>query len=111
MKTKIKNILNLNMRQLSSQHLIIYMISQFTWYFAILVLGALAIQMTVFPVVDLPFAQAISSTFIIVIGMKINTEYSNTLFKDWLVGELFAKSLMFTIYVVLEYIIHTFWGI
>lgn len=111
MKTRIKEILNLNMRQLSSQHLIIYMISQFTWYFAILVLGALAIQMTVFPVVNLPFAQAISSTFIIIIGMKINTEYSNKLFKDWLIEELFAKSLMFALYALLEYIIHTFWGI
>lgn len=111
MKTRIKNILNLNMRQLSSQHLIIYMISQFTWYFAVLVLGAFAVKATVFPIIDLPFVQAISSTFIIVICMKINTEYSKTLFKDWLVGELFAKSLMFTIYIVLEYIIHTFWGV
>lgn len=111
MKTKIKNILNLNMRQLSSQHLIIYIISKFTWYFAILVLGAFAVKATVFPVIDLPFVQAISSTFIIVICMKINTEYSKTLFKDWLVGELFAKSLMFTIYIVLQYIIRTFWGV
>lgn len=111
MKTKIKNILNLNMRQLSSQHLIIYMVSKFTWYFAILILGALAIQMTVFPVVDLPFAQALSSTFIIVIGMKMSTEYSNKLFKDWLVEELFAKSLMFALYTILEYVIHTIWGV
>lgn len=111
MKEKLKDMLNLSMNELSSKHIIVYMISKFTWYFAILILGALAIQMTVFPVVNLPFAQAISSTFIIIIGMKINTEYSNKLFKDWLIEELFAKSLMFALYALLEYIIHTFWGI
>lgn len=111
MKTKFKEIINLNMKELSSQHMMIYMISKFTWYFAILILGALAIQMTVFPIVNLPFAQAVSATFIIVIGMKINTEYSNKLFKDWLIEELFAKSLMFGLYALLEYVIHTIWGI
>lgn len=107
----MKKILNLRMRELFSQHIVIYTIAEFLWYFAILMLGAFAIHVTVLPVINLPFAQAISSTFIIVICMRMSGGYPNKQFKDWLIEELFAKSLMFSLYSLGRFTIYSLWGI